>query len=185
MNHWSAGYLVVLPPRGGAGALDGGYEGVDRVPAYPGDTAEETQVLDSYVFGDYKDSRTNLIPSLEAAEDLSARLSRTGREYEVLVCCEGPESELVRSVEPARVEHLGFDVAAVQADYWSIVDDFSTSPWTEQLRSGLNEHGLFQTERDAARYLREYKRRNEPDSDSPLEVVYVARIREDGAPPRP
>jgi hypothetical protein len=177
MNALSAGFLVVLAPGTGTYDTPRVYEGVDRVPGYPGDTDEETIALDFYVFGDCKDPRTNLIPSVDTAKDLSARLSVTGRKYEVILCCEGPDSESLLALPRTCVEHLGFDVAAIQADYWSIVDDFSKSPWAERFRACLNEHGLLGSERDAAQYLREYKHRNEPDSDSPLEVVYVARIR--------
>ena len=153
------------------------YEGVDRVPAFPGRTAEETNALDAYVLGDVKDQTTNLIPSLEVAEALAARLAGLGeRRYEVILCCAGPHAEPIESINQQRVERLGFDVAAIEADYWSIVDDFSRSAWARKFRSLLNENGLFDRERDAVAYLREYKHRREVDGDSPLRVVFVARV---------
>ena len=177
MNSLAAGFLVVVVPDPKTESRSHKYEGVNRVPGYPGDSAEETNVLDFYVFGPCKDPDTNLIPSLEVARNLQIRLSRTSRKYEILLCCEGPNSEWFAKISPDYVEHLGFDVAAIQADYWSIVDDFSASLWAVRFRKKLNEHGLFGEEREAEQYLREYKHRNEPDSDSPLEVVYAARLR--------
>lgn len=176
MNALLSGFLVVLSRDKAAEGHGFTYQGVNRVPGYPGNSADETSALDFYVFGDCKDPATNLIPSMEVARELLARLLRTGRKYELLVCCEGPNSEWLANL-PAHAEHLGFDVAAIQADYWSIVDDFSPSDWALQFRERLNEHGLFREAKEAEEYLREYKHRNEPDADSPLEVVYAARLR--------
>lgn len=176
MNVLSAGFLVVLVTERDGDDGSATYQGVDRVPAYPSNNAEETKALDFYVFGDCKDPRTNLIPSLDKATDLLGRLSRSDRKYEVVVCCEGPNSEALITIRPDCVEHLGYDVAAIQSDYWSIVDDFSKRSWAERFRVDLNEHSLFREERLAEQYLREYKHRNEPDSDSPLEVIYMARL---------
>lgn len=176
MNVRDSGFLVVLATKTESNRGPATYEGVDRMPGYPGDRPDQTAALDFYVFGECKDPRTNLIPHIEVARDLLAQLSRGGRRYEIILCCEGPDSEALTRLPAACAERLGFDVAAIRSDYWSIVDDFSKSSWAEPFRSGLNEHGLFRSGKDAERYLREYKRRNEADSDSPLEVVYVVRL---------
>ncbi len=94
----------------------------------------------------------------------------------MILCCSGPESEALRDLSAGAVAPLGFDVAVLQGDYWSIVGDFSRSAWARRFRERLNPYGLFANANDAGRYLYEYKHRNEPDSDMALEVVYLARV---------
>ena len=170
------GFLVVratdlLFPTGPAN-----YQGIDRVPPYYLDRSQNAAAMDFYVLGDCKDRETNLIPSFDAARKLATRLSQGGARYEVICCCEGPKSPALAAVPEDTVEHLGYDVAGVRGDYWSIVGDFPSSPWADGFRSRLNEHGLFSLRADADEYLRQYTERREPDSNAAFDVVYVARV---------
>jgi hypothetical protein len=176
----STGYLVVLktpewPPSWGA-RLNDRYSGVDRVPAYPSDFPEEAAALDDYVFGHLKSEDTNLIPDLASATDLLNRFSSSPREFEIILCCPGPDSpEYQALLQAGRAVPLGYDVASF-GDYWSIVDDFASGQWATQFLTRLNEHGLFREQRDAEDYLRAYRQHQEPDADASFEVVFVARV---------
>jgi hypothetical protein len=175
-----SGFLVVRsvePFRlAGKGSLRLRYRGVDRVPPYPSDDEDEQEAVEQYVFGNYKDDATNLIPSFDAAVRLQRSLSSSKHRYEILFCCEDPKA--VQGIEErgVHVEHLGYDVAAIRGDYWSIVADFSANDWAARFRSCLNALGLFTRKEDAEAYLREYRDKGEPDSESPFDVVYVTRV---------
>lgn len=177
-----AGFLVVRsvdPDRAGdKGFRHSRYSGVDRVPPYPADDENEQHSVEDYVFGDYKDEATNLIPSFDSALRLHCALSSGGHKYEIVFCCEDSDSDAVHRIERngLKIEHLGYDVANLRGDYWSIVGDFSRSAWASHFRGGINEFGLFRRRADAEAYLKEYRDRGEPDSDSSFDVVYVVRV---------
>lgn len=175
------GFLVVRSVEPACGREDGSlrsrYHGVDRVPPWPTDDESEQDAVEQYVFGDYKDDSTNLIPSLEAAARLQRSLSTSKYNYEILFCCEDSQNVRTITERGVDIEHLGYDVAGLCGDYWSIVADFSQSDWATRFREGLNEFGLFSRRTDAEAYLREYCDQLEPDSDSPFDVIYVVRLR--------
>lgn len=159
------------------------YNGVDRVPPYPSEDESEQkalEALDEYVFGNYKDTETNLIPSLDAAVRLQSALSSAAHRYDILFCCEDSKDAQSIDVNGANIEHLGFDVASIRGDYYSIVGDFSPSEWASRFRPCLNGFGLFKRKEDAEEYLQEYCNRKEPDSDSSFDIVYVARVTDRG-----
>lgn len=130
------------------------------------------------MFGDYKNEATNLIPSFDSALRLHYALSSGRHNYEIIFCCEDSDSDAVQRIERngLKIEHLGYDVASLRGDYWSIVGDFARSAWASRFRQSLNEFGLFRRRVDAEAYLKEYREQGEPDSDSPFDVVYVVRI---------
>lgn len=152
------------------------YRGIDRVPPYPSDDETERAAVEQYVFGEYKDDDTNLIPTLDSALLLYSLLQPSRYRYEILLC--GSDSHVVHGIdlEGLDVEHLGYDVAVVRGDYWSIVGDFSQSDWARPFRNQLNNYGLFSQKEDAVEYLREYQRHGEVDADMLLEVVYLAVV---------
>jgi hypothetical protein len=176
----STGYLVVLktPERqpGGGSRLNDRYSGVNRIPAYPSAFPEEAVALDDYIFGTLKSENTNLIPDLASATDLLNRFSGSPREFEIILCCPGPHSKEYQALQPNLAVPLGYDVALVKGDGWSIVDDFASDQWATQFLTRLNEHGLFREQRDAEDYLRAYRQHQEPDADMPFEIVFVARV---------
>jgi hypothetical protein len=175
------GYLVVRCiepfPLGADGSLRLRYLGVDRLPAHPSDDENERDALEEYVFGGIKNDVTNLIPSLDAAVRLQRLFAASKHGYEILFCSEGPRAAQSNQEHEVPTEQLGYDVAAIRGDYWSIVADLSSSDWAARFRSSLNAFGLFARRDDAEAYLREYLDHDEPDSDSPFEVVYVTRVR--------
>lgn len=175
-----AGFLVVRtvqPERPGvSSSLRSRYLGIDRVPPYPADDENESEAMDQYVFGGCKDDTTNLIPSLDVAVRLQHALSASKYTYEILFCCEDREASSRIERDVVALEHLGYDVATVRGDYWSIVAEIPPTEWALRFRSCLNEFGLFDHRSDADAYRAEYRRRSEPDSDAPLDVVYVARV---------
>jgi hypothetical protein len=175
------GFLVVLSAdieaRDDGVALRKPYEGVDRVPAYRFGGTRRDEAMEAYVFGEYKDPSTNLVPTLSAARRLCSWLSASKRErYEVLYCCESSRAQSWLAGSGSKVEDLGYDVASLGADYWSIVGDMPQDVWVRPHRKRLNSHGLFSSHDEATSYLTEYRRRDAPDSDAPLEVVFVARV---------
>lgn len=159
------------------GSLRLRYKGVDRVSPYPSDDKNEQAIVEQYVFGDYKDDATNLIPSFDAAVRLQRSLSSSSKHrYDILFCCEDSKGAQGIEERGMHVEPLGYDLAAIWGDYWSIVADFSPSDWADRFRSCLNEFGLFTRKEDAEAYLRESRDHRGPDSESPFDVVYVSRV---------
>jgi hypothetical protein len=132
--------------------------------------------MDEYVLGDIKDAETNLIPSRREALRLQKTLKESGERFDVIYCRNTSDSLRGTDLQMQNSEWLGYDVAAIRGDYWSIVDDFSPEEWATSFRRGLNDHGLFSEKSDAEQYLREYRARDDADADAPFEVVEVARI---------
>lgn len=174
------GYLIVRArdtgERGGEGELMSSYRGVDRVPALPADDKCEQEALDQYVFGGFKEEEGNLIACFEDALRLHALFSAGKHRYEILYCCEGLNAIQGIAGGGVDIECLGYDVAAISGDYWSIVGDMADGAWAEVYRRVLNEYGLFACRNEAEAYLWEYRRRQEADHDVALDVVYVARV---------
>lgn len=170
-----SGFLVALEPKlsRNTGKL---YAGVGRVPPYPSQHAAEVTAMDDYVFGDVKDIDTNVIPSLEAAIVLCAKLSSGGRRFEILYCRDGQQPIPVSGSEMRRVEHLGYDVATVRSEGWSIVDDISVRDWAASFRQVLNANGLFPKKVDAEAYLRAYRLNGDPDANFQFDIVEVMRV---------
>ena len=174
-----SGFLVVLAATKDINTRNPKYVGVDRIPEYPSKFSEEEAALDDYVFGDYKNIDTNLIPDYSKAYELWQRLAISRRQYEILMCCSGPSDPLAISIPAAAasVVPLGYDVAAIQSDCWSIVDDFASGSWAERYRTLLNEYGLFDARENAERYLKEYQAHGEPDNDAGFAILFVLSVR--------
>lgn len=168
------GFLVVLQCNSN-NPKNPRYSGVDRIPAYPSSVAIENSALDDYVFGNYKSLASNLIDQYAAAQDLLQRLDISPRQFEIIGWCRESsigrfESELPTIIQPTV---LGSDVAAISGDYWSIVEDISSSPWANAYAVALNEYGLLPNERLAIQYLRDYRKHAEADWDQAFEVGSV------------
>jgi hypothetical protein len=173
------GFLVVETRHPGDSFADSDnprYEGVWRIPAWPPDLAQEEDAMWDYVFSpDVKDHETNMIPSLDKARAMHARLSQGGRAFEIIFCCRGPDSEDLDLLGSAPWEYLGYDIAAIGGDYYSIVADLWRADWAAPFRQKLNEHGLF-AESDADDYLQQYVAHGEPGADSNWSLVCVIRV---------
>jgi hypothetical protein len=164
------GFLVVEVRR-----LGDRYEGLGRVPPWPPDLPQEEDAMRDYVFSpDVKEEETNLIPSLDKAQKLHARLSQSGRSFEIIFCCHGPDSPDLTRLGGAAWQNLGYDIAG--GAYWSIVDDFCRSEWARPFQQKLNEHGLFETRSDAQEYLKQYIAHGEEDPDSTWDLIYIVRV---------
>ncbi len=169
--------LKVCDERGERGTrLNPRYHGVNREPSYPSEYEEENDALDEYVFGEYKDLETDLIPSIELAREVLESLSGLRRSFELLFCCHGPDDEAIQEVEGNRLVPLGYDVAFVTGDGWSIVSDFSDGDWARPFCSRLNENGLFNTRIDAESYLALYVEHKDIDYDGPFDVAYIVWV---------
>lgn len=177
----SEGYLVVEECRGMARSeqVSREYQGIDRVPVWPPEDEAERDAMDDYVFsGKIKDDTTGFIPTLSAANNLCKRLGVSGRTFEVIFC----STKTDPAIEPdagAFFESLGFDVATVPGDYWSIVCDQPSSKWAEEVLASTNEHGLIISRERAEWYLQQYRENEEPDADAPLRVFHVFSVTED------
>src|SRR5262245_30303775 len=122
-------FLVVLADARNR-ATGGPYAGVARMPYYhPSDDVREERAIDEYVFGDFKDDDSNLIPSLEAAVKLCRMLRSGGRRFEIIYCRNAEQPVPLSRVEIANVESLGYDVADVRWTYYSIEEVFSIGNW--------------------------------------------------------
>lgn len=174
------GFLVLLATpcgmRHGSRTERCPYMGVDRGPTWPTDVAVEQEPLDDYVFGSLKDFDTNLIPDYRIARLLYDRFALSPRSYEIIACTSDPSATIIRSLCLSSTQPRGYDVAAVRADYWSIADDLSCSPWAAVYQGHLNDFGLFNDREIAQAYLEQYISRGEPDCDSPFEVFHITRI---------
>jgi hypothetical protein len=170
-----AGFLVVLAEARNR-RTGRPYSGVARVPTYPTEVPGEESAMDEYVFGGLKDPDTNVISSLNAAVRLCKVLGRAGRRYEIIYCRDADQPIAGFGEEIDSAEHLGYDVATVRTECWSIVEDFAHSDWAKPYRRRLNRNGLFAERADAEAYLREYRAHSEPDADFPFDVVEVIKI---------
>jgi hypothetical protein len=162
------GYLVVL-----AESKSREYKGVNRIPPYPAECPDEAAATEAYALGDFKSLETNLIDTHERAFALLRMYARSQRQFEV-IRCDTKDLEIAESGCAATC--YGYDVAAIPADYWSIVDDIDQSPWAASYRSALNEYGLFQDRAMADNYLRDYRANSSADADAPFIVVRVDHV---------
>jgi hypothetical protein len=171
-----SGFLVVLEPRlsRNTGKF---YAGVGRVPPYPSGNPAEARAMDEYVFGGVKNPDTNVIPSLEAAVRLCQMLNLGGRRFEIIYCRDGEQRIPDPELEIESTETLGYDVATVRTEHWSIVDDISLNDWAAPYRRRLNPNGLLPERADAEGYLHDYRAHKEWDADFPFDVVEVIKIK--------
>ncbi|GIW91995.1 MAG: hypothetical protein KatS3mg110_0036 [Pirellulaceae bacterium] len=184
------GYLVVLPYSENRLLTADGltwdvdtYQGAGRVPAYHVESQgspypEEREAIDAYVFGDFKDYETNLIPTYEKAVELLQMFSRSPRRYEIIFCCSDETDAKNVSLPGAQLERLGYDVACLDG-YWSIVLDMPYSDWALPFRKLLNSNGLFDRKEDALEYRRQYIERREHDWEFGFDIIFVARVVQD------
>jgi hypothetical protein len=174
-----SGYLVVLALPETTGALEKRrsvrYAGVDRIPAYPTKYSEEVVALDDYVFGGVKSDTDNVIPSFALAYSLWTKFTSSPRKFDVIFCCGSPE-HLAADICSDKLMPLGYDVATIRGDAWSIIHDCPSGDWTNSYVDRLNKFALFDNAHDAMQYLNDYKLRGEADSDMNLEAIFVFRV---------
>lgn len=176
------GYLVVLRSAEAAqpkarleDSTPRPYEGVDRLPPWPSEIPEEADALWDYYFGGAIDDATNLIRDFNLAQRLATTLAAGPRSFEVVACGRELPSENSLICLGNRFIPLGYDVAGLRGNCWSIVKDMPASSWARNFMRDLNEFGLFSTPDLAAAYLQQYISHQEPDADAGLEVVAVSR----------
>ncbi len=177
------GFLVVLADTGYRNARNPRYVGVDRLPPYspmPYGThlPEETEPLEAYVFGDYKSPDSSLITDYLKALELWGQFAVSRRRFEILFCGVGPDDPKLCKTQSLTkaIDALGYDVAGMRGDCWSIVEDIPASEWAAPFAQALNENGLLSLRVEAQRYLDGYREHKEPDCDIPFDVVFVARV---------
>ncbi len=177
-NDSPSGFLVVLRDSGYTNSFNPKYHGVDRVPPNSSAIPQEQSAIDDYVFGDYKDIDSNLIPEFAKAYELWQRFGDSPREFEIVACCRDPDDPLLTTIPSgtSRTLSLGYDVAGLNGDCWSIVEDFARSEWARHYHLLLNDNGLFDVKTDAENYLEEYKRNCETYHDAGFVVVFVVSI---------
>jgi hypothetical protein len=181
----SEGYLVVLKVPEDIDRLSNKRcLGVCRMPCYrlagQDPIKEEMAAMDRYVFGGICDEESGLIPSYDIASDLLAQFGKSPREFEIIWCRTAePESNQYRqgALISGPGERLGFDVATLGGEFWSIVADFPATDTRFQIfLDRLNESGLFASAGDAWEYLRQYQRLQLFDYDFPFEVLEVRSL---------
>lgn len=170
-----SGFLVVLPPIQSP-STGRSYAGVDRLPYYPPEIPGEAELIDKYVFGEIKNFDSNLIDSFERAKELQISLSEKGRDFEVIYCRHLNSSLPKHLLTAVTAKSLGYDVAGIKGDYWSIVNNFSSRNWAVSYKERLNTNGLFPQHSDAESYLREYQKHGDVDWNSDFDIVEVFQI---------
>jgi hypothetical protein len=133
------GYLIVLAEAKDwavtpENLLNPSYKGLFRIPAWPSEHPEESEALDKYVFHEKDD--TGFLPEINVVQRLMTMLRRSPRQFEVIFCSEAEENE-----SDDRPAVLGYDVAARNGDFWSIVGDFPHEPAMARFLSLLNKNG--------------------------------------------
>jgi len=125
--------------------------------------------MEEYVFGLFKDETTNLIPTYDKAMQLLRMFAASPRQFEIIACDTDDCGHGLTNL----ITRLGYDVAGIGGDCWSIVDDFSESRWARTFGQKLNGYQLFESKQDAVSYLTEYKKHKEADFDNDFVVVEV------------
>jgi len=128
--------------------------------------------MEAYVFEDFKDERTGLIPNKAKALRLLRLFESSPRKFDLIYCTDA-------TAEPPAEDYsfLGFDIAGLGGDYWSIVGDFPVDRRVRSFLAHLNRWGLFDREAEAAEFLRRYRALKLPHHDIDFQVIKVhARI---------
>lgn len=151
--------------------------GVFRVPEYwLEDERRQAGFLDEYLLGDVIDDDTNLVPTFAAALEVARLIPLDLRsDFEIIYvnCVDDEPPTDAGTDEP---ELLGFDVACVTGDRWTIVGDFATGEWAEAFRRKLNAYGLFRQRTTASAYLAQYRAHGEWGGDAQLQIAAVFRF---------
>lgn len=92
-----------------------------------------------------------------------------------MIYCDSEEPQPIIA-ENVKTTCYGYDVSSLTADNWSVVGDFSRSPWATKYLSMLNENGLFSMRDTAEQYLHDYRTNDDWDADSPFVVVRVEKV---------
>lgn len=180
----TSGFLIVLAadePEVSRSPRNPRYLGIDRVPAYPSAQPEEAAAIDAYVFGEYKDEDSGLIPDFRAARELLELFSSSPRHFEILRLTElrAPEDALA-----PQYRLLGFDASGRNGDFWSITGDFPEEGAMSSYRQLLNQNGLFGDPETAFRFRDDYVARQLDDYFVGLIVYQVEAVDLSVSPPR-
>ncbi len=151
------------------------YMGVMRIPPMSNPLESMSDTMWKYVFEGVKNEETNLIDDMGRAREILVGLEKEGEDVEIIYVTEKPEKGGYCRLKEG-MEGLGWDVAGVGGDYWSIVADMSDRPWAKPFWSLLNRNGLFPERRVALEYLEQYRKNRDPDWDSLFDVVFVGRV---------
>jgi len=118
-----------------------------------------------------------MIAGLAKARELLSLFARSPRKYEIIYC-ESTEAERGAGELPACTnqsgQFLGFDVAPIGGEFWSILDDMPAELKT--YASDLNPNGLFDKQSSAEEYLDKYRRMELPDYDMPFMIWRVYAV---------
>jgi hypothetical protein len=174
----NCGFLVVLSEPEYRSERNPRYFGVDARPECENDIPEEKWPLEQYDYGKFKDPVSNLVPTYEKAQQLLDAFSRSPRKFEIIFCGHGPDDLKLNAFASLKMQGLGYDIAGISGDGWSIVSDMTASDWARPFVASLNESGLFPNRVQAEEFLRQYCAHKEADYDCPFDVVFVARVEE-------
>jgi len=165
-------FLVVLANRADylRNSPNTHYRGVNRVAPYSPYIDEDRAALEAYVFGPYKDDN-NLIPTEDVAKELLRQFAGSKKQLEIIYCEVLDEERGIVSMPHFRFG--GYDVAALEGGYWSIVGDFPAAQTMRKYLSILNDVGLFDDHKTAQVFLNDYCNKKLPDYDSPMSIVRV------------
>ena len=179
------GFLVVLKnPETLCSVANKRYKGVNRMPCYRlanQDPIEaEVAAMEYYIFEGVRDPKTGLIASREKAARLLGMFEHSPRAFELIWCrhvCDNETESAGGSKDREAVgKRLGFDVAGLGGDFWSIVADLPEQGPVGRFAKRLNDCGLFGKVSDAREYLIEYQRLRLHDSDMAFAVLEVRGV---------
>lgn len=173
------GYLIVLTMPESSNDWNQAYQGIDRVPAYrfhdQEPIQEEIEAMNEYILGDVR-NEIGLIESFETAKKLYGQLGKTPLKFAIIWCCDWQQAMQAieaKKLAPMGAVLMGFDVATLGGDYWSIVGDFPNDERFAEAFCRLNKYGLFSEFDDAEKYLHEYRSLKVPNHDSLFRIVEV------------
>jgi hypothetical protein len=169
------GFLVVLSeptwPKGHE-PMNPRYKGADRLPPFPSEHAEESEAINEYVFGPYKDLDTTAITDITRARELLRLFGNSPRQYELIYVSNSHEAPPA-DASPVR---LGYDVTNSGGDFYSLVGDFPDRGF-DRFQCELNQFGLFCERTAADNFLAAYRHTDRPDRNDCYSVFEVWSVK--------
>jgi len=134
---------------------------------------------DPYMFGNYV-NEVGLIKTLSSAQEVAERFTEViaPSELEIIysqTCEEDPR-------QPVGFQFLGYDVAAPESPFWSLVADFPLNISAFRVFfEKLNENGLFGIKADAKNFLTAYRNHKVLHYDTPkvLWMIYCVECNDE------
>ncbi len=170
------GYLVVEKrPLDAAGSANSRYQGIDRTPPWSQDDFE-AGFVDPLLAGALYDEN-GLLSTRDAAERALDEFAQIRpRDSLTILYVEDVTASEALSPLLGDVTFLGFDVAALDAPFWSALGDPPLNPAVRSWVNRTNDRGLLSSIHDARSYLTEYRAASPEHADVTLGIWRVSEM---------